>query len=165
MYLSRFLSASSTIFVLGTFALVCGQKATPDSTAECVRHSSKTSNPKSLSKMNCPKNDSTQSKNHASMNVSATPDKQILFFMNPNGHPCQMQVSVLDGMKEKLSGLATIKYVKTTEPGDEEAFYKYGIRGLPSLIILDKNDKEIKRFTPGIQDEKTILSALKGADK
>jgi len=93
------------------------------------------------------------------------PGKVILFFMNPNGHPCQMQLSILDGMKEKLIGLATVKYVKTTESGDQETFYKYGIRGLPSLIILDNSGKEIKRFTPGIQDEKTIFSALGNSDK
>jgi thiol-disulfide isomerase/thioredoxin len=134
----RFLSASSTILMVGTLSLFAGEKTTSDS---------------------------AQEKSHVSMKVSAKPDKQILLFMNPNGHPCQMQLSILDGMKEKLNGLATIKYIKTTEPGDQETFYKYGIRGLPSLIILDKNDKEIKRFTPGIQDEKTILSALKGSDK
>jgi hypothetical protein len=165
MYLSRFLSASSIILLMGTLSLFAGEKTTSDSDAECVRHSTKASGTPSQSKMNCPKSDSTQGKSHVSIKISTTPDKQILFFMNPNGHPCQMQLSIFDGMKEKLSGLATIKYIKTTEPGDEEAFYKYRIRGLPSLIIIDKNDKEIKRFTPGIQDEKTILSALKGSDK
>jgi thioredoxin-related protein len=44
-------------------------------------------------------------------------------------------------------------------------FYTYGIRGLPSLILLDKNGKELKRFSPGIQDGKAILSALKNIDK
>jgi thiol-disulfide isomerase/thioredoxin len=92
--------------------------------------------------------------------VTAPAEKQILFFMNPNGRPCQMQLSVLDGMKKKLSGIAKVTYVKTTESSDQETFYKYGIRGLPSLIILDDKGKEIKRFTPGIQDEETIATAL-----
>jgi thiol-disulfide isomerase/thioredoxin len=113
------------------------------------------------------------SKSNLKINVSdiqgdampATSGKVILFFMNPHGHPCQMQLSILDGMKEKLLGLATITYIKTTESGDQETFYHYGIRGLPSLIILDNSGKEIKRFAPGIQDEKTILSALKNPDK
>ena len=95
----------------------------------------------------------------------AIPDKQILFFMNPNGRPCQMQLEILDGMKEKLKGLATIKYVKTTEQADQALFYDYGIRGLPSLVVLDKTGKEFKRFTPGIQDEKTIMSALTVSSK
>jgi thioredoxin-related protein len=71
-----------------------------------------------------------------------------------------MQLSILDGMKDKLSKIAKIKYIKTTEESDQNTFYQYGIRGLPSLIILGKDGKEIKRFTPGIQNEKTILSAL-----
>jgi thioredoxin 1 len=116
-------------------------------------------------KATCPNIDSTQSKSQVAKKVETTPDKQILLFMNPNGHPCQMQLSILDSMKEKLSGLATVKYVKTTEANDQETFYAYGIRGLPLLIILDKNGKEIKRFTPGIHDEKDILSALKNSHK
>jgi thiol-disulfide isomerase/thioredoxin len=88
---------------------------------------------------------------------TVSPDKEILFFMNPNGHPCQMQLSILDGMKNKISGLAKIKYVKTTEASDLNTFNQYGIRGLPSLIILGKDGKELKRFTPGVQ---TILSAF-----
>jgi thioredoxin 1 len=89
------------------------------------------------------------------------PDKTILFFMNPNGQPCRMQLEILDGMQKELAGVATVKYVKTTVSADQSAFYKYGIRGLPSLIILDKSGKEIKRFTPGIQDEATISATLK----
>jgi hypothetical protein len=87
-------------------------------------------------------------------------DKEILFFMNPNGHPCQMQLSILDGMKNKISGLAKIKYIKTTVESDLNTFNQYGIRGLPSLIILGKDGKELKRFTPGVQTEETILSAF-----
>jgi thioredoxin 1 len=88
------------------------------------------------------------------------PNKEILFFMNPNGHPCQMQNAILDGIKDSLTGLATIKYYKTTEDADHDAFGKYGIRGLPTLIIADSKGNEISRFTPGIQDKATILSTL-----
>jgi thioredoxin 1 len=93
--------------------------------------------------------------------AGTVPEKELLFFINPNGRPCQMQMSILDGMKGELSGLVKIKHLKTTDPADQNAFYQYGIRGLPSIIILDKNGKEFKRFSPGIQDEKTILAVLK----
>jgi thiol-disulfide isomerase/thioredoxin len=89
------------------------------------------------------------------------PAKTILFFMNPNGHPCQMQNAVLEGIKDSLAGKATIKYIKTTEESDRDAFDTYGIRGLPSLIIVDKNGKELKRFSPGIQDKDAILDAVR----
>lgn len=99
--------------------------------------------------------DSTSSKK-----ANTAPPYQILFFMNPNGHPCQMQDAIIKQMGEKLDGLASVKYYKTTENDDYAAFGTYGIRGLPSLIILDQKGKEIKRFTPGIQNAETILGAL-----
>ena len=88
------------------------------------------------------------------------PAKKILFFMNPNGHPCQMQNAILEEIKDSLTNLATITYIKTTEPKDRDAFETHGIRGLPSLIIIDKDGKELKRFTPGIQSKEDILAAL-----
>ena len=97
--------------------------------------------------------------------IVAVPDNEMLVFINPNGRPCQIQVSILDGMKDKLSKIAKLKYVKTTEGSDQNIFYQYGIRGLPSLIILGRDGKEIKRFTPGIQNEKTILSAFDKLNK
>jgi hypothetical protein len=96
----------------------------------------------------------------SSQKKQVTPDNQLLFFLNPNGRPCQIQSEILDGMHEKLASLARITHVKTTESADQKLFYRYGIRGLPSMIILDKNGKELKRFTPGIQDEKSILAAF-----
>jgi thiol-disulfide isomerase/thioredoxin len=89
------------------------------------------------------------------------PSKEILFFMNPNGHPCQMQNAILEEIKDSLATLAKVTYIKTTEPKDRDAFETYGIRGLPSLIIVDKNKKELKRFTPGIQRKEDILAALR----
>lgn len=94
-----------------------------------------------------------------------TPEKTILFFMNPNGHPCQMQKAILDDIADSLRGLSRITFIKTTEQVDLEKFDTWGIRGLPSLIIVDKNGKEIKRFAPGIQDAGTILAALRGKIK
>lgn len=92
---------------------------------------------------------------------TTAPEKTLLFFMNPNGHPCQMQEKVLAGMNEKIGILAKIQYIKTTDPSARELFEKYGIRGLPSLIVLDRSGKELTRFPPGIQNEETILAALK----
>jgi thioredoxin 1 len=97
----------------------------------------------------------------SSVQQTAAPVYQILFFMNPNGRPCQMQDGIIKAMGESLSGKATVKYYKTTQRDDYAAFGTYGIRGLPSLIILDEKGKEVKRFTPGIHDAATILKALK----
>jgi thioredoxin 1 len=94
---------------------------------------------------------------------TAAPARQLLFFMNPNGRPCQMQLGIIDGMKDKLATLASVTFIKTTESADRAKFSEFGIRGLPSLIILDASGKELKRLTPGIQDEATILAALKNS--
>ena len=148
---SRFLSTVTIIVASGIFSLYAQQSSVPDGSKECVKHSSPsaTANKPSAVKSTTP-----------DTKPVVTPTRQILFFMNPNGRPCQMQLSILDGMKTKLSTLATVKYFKTTETADRDKFAEYGIRGLPSLIILDQSGKELKRFTPGIQDEGTILSAL-----
>lgn len=111
-------------------------------------------------KKECPVKKSCDSTRTPDNIKNTAPDRTILFFMNPNGRPCQMQLAVLDGMKEKLVPLAAITYIKTTESSDRDKFARYGIRGLPSLIIADKNGKEITRFQPGIQDEAAILHAL-----
>ncbi|MBN1761212.1 MAG: thioredoxin family protein [Chitinispirillaceae bacterium] len=86
--------------------------------------------------------------------------KQLLFFMNPNGRPCQMQDEIIRKMGVTLTDVATVKYIKTTNRDDYPTFRTYGIRGLPSLIILDENGREFKRFTPGVQSAETILSAV-----
>ncbi len=93
------------------------------------------------------------------------PGKTILFFMNPNGRPCQMQKAILDHLADSLKGLAAVTYIKTTDPEDQNKFESWGIRGLPSLIIVNKDGKELRRFPPGIQDASTVLSGLREKDK
>ena len=89
-----------------------------------------------------------------------TPKKELLFFMNPNGRPCQMQDAIIQEMGSTLTDLATVKYVKTTNRDDYPLFGTYGIRGLPLLIILDEKGKEYRRFTPGVQSAEVILSGF-----
>jgi thioredoxin 1 len=86
--------------------------------------------------------------------------RTLLFFMNPNGHPCRMQDRVLSAMTDKLEGKARVNYVKTTNAADHALFRKYGIRGLPSLVLIDRGGSVIHRFAPGIQGEETILQSL-----
>jgi len=91
---------------------------------------------------------------------AAAPGKQLLFFMNPNGYPCQTQLSILNGVADSLSKVAQVVYIKTTEPADMQKFEDYGIRGLPSLVIADMNGRELSRFSPGIQSSDAVLAAL-----
>jgi len=93
--------------------------------------------------------------------VAVAPLPTLVFFMNPNGTPCQMQYKILqDGMKD-LAKFANVRYVKTTEAADREAFYQYGIRSLPNLILVDNAGKEIVRFAPGIQEMDVIMKSIR----
>lgn len=86
--------------------------------------------------------------------ASALP--RLLFFMNPNGAPCQTQDRVLRDMGSELSGRAEVVYVRTTEPADLAEFRRYGIRALPTLVLADSTGREIRRATPGIQPPEQI---------
>lgn len=91
---------------------------------------------------------------------AAAPGKQLLFFMNPNGYPCQTQLGILNGVADSLSKVAHVVYIKTTEPADMDKFEAYGIRALPMLVIADNTGRELSRFSPGIQSSDAVLAAL-----
>ncbi len=84
------------------------------------------------------------------------PVPRLVFFMNPNGMPCQMQDRILREMAAELNGRAEIVYYKTTEPTDIPQFGRYGIRSLPALLLADANGAELRRATPGIQSADQI---------
>jgi thioredoxin 1 len=91
--------------------------------------------------------------------ASAAPQKakpQLVFFMNPNGAPCQMQDRILHEMAAELGGKVEVVYYKTTVPSDIARFQQYGIRSLPQLMLADASGKEIRRATPGIQSAAQI---------
>jgi thioredoxin 1 len=85
---------------------------------------------------------------------------RLVFFMNPNGAPCQMQDQILQQMAPELKGKAAVVYYKTTVPGDIASFQRYGIRALPTLIVTDASGKEIRRATPGIQSASQVRQLL-----
>lgn len=87
--------------------------------------------------------------------------KQLLFFMNPDGRPCQIQDQLLLQMGTKLTAKATIKYIKTTEMATAKSYFrKYGIRALPTIILLDKEGNVEHRLPPGIHKATTIVAML-----
>lgn len=101
----------------------------------------------------------------ATKTAVAEPTYTLVFFMNPNGRPCQMQNAILEDSKKEWASSAKVKYVSTDVPADREAFYQYGIRSLPSLIVLDRAGKEVKRFSPGIQGADVLVPFLKALGK
>ncbi len=85
---------------------------------------------------------------------------RLVFFMNPNGMPCQMQDRVLREMSPELSGRATLVYYRTTEAADLARFDQYGIRSLPMLLVTDASGRELRRATPGIRSAEEIRQLL-----
>jgi thioredoxin-like negative regulator of GroEL len=69
---------------------------------------------------------------------------------------------VLDKLTEQRKGAFNIANVSTMVQNDQKAFYDYGVRSLPTLILVDKAGKISRAFSPGIQSIETISSALDG---
>jgi thioredoxin 1 len=84
---------------------------------------------------------------------------RLIFFMNPNGRPCQMQDQILREMPD-LASRADVVYYRTTEPGDIARFEQYGIRSLPQLIVTDASGAVLRRATPGIQSDPQVRQLL-----
>ncbi|HVI94954.1 MAG TPA: thioredoxin family protein [Anaeromyxobacter sp.] len=85
---------------------------------------------------------------------------RLVFFMNPNGVPCQMQDRVLRTMAAELNGRAALVYYRTTEAADLAEFARYGIRSLPMLLVTDAEGREVRRATPGIHSAEEIRQLL-----
>jgi len=87
--------------------------------------------------------------------------QRLLFFMNPNGRPCQVQDQILTEMGSELTDKVQVQYLKTTEMASAQPlFQQYGIRALPTLILLDASGNVAHRMTPGIQDRLKIKAIL-----
>lgn len=96
----------------------------------------------------------------ATNSSSQAADLQLVFFLNPNGEPCQMQDSILATMAPELEGRVTIRYVSTTIAADQNLFNGYGVRALPTLLLADGTGKEIRRLSPGVQDAEAVRRLL-----
>lgn len=158
---ARLLTSVSILF-LGAFVVEINAEApkcVKDSTVSCEKTTANCSGKGTKSA-----GYEVQNKNTATQkSVVAIPKKTILFFMNPNGQPCQIQDAILKEIKDSLAAFATVKYIKTTDDASRNEFSAYGIRGLPTLVIANPAGKEISRFTPGIQSKETILNMLRSS--
>jgi len=104
---------------------------------------------------------STEKASKANTEVAQN-SQTMLFFLNPNGGPCIQQGEILKKMESQLKDKkVTLQYVSTLNiDADGPIFQKYGIRMLPTIIVLDKDGKEKKRFPAGIQSEAALLQAI-----
>jgi thioredoxin 1 len=87
---------------------------------------------------------------------------RLVFFLNPNGAPCQMQDRILDEMAAELRDQVELVYYKTTNREDLAKFNEYGIRSLPQLVLTDPSGKELRRASPGIQGAADVRRLIGG---
>ncbi len=97
--------------------------------------------------------------------ISQAAGLNLIFFLNPNGRPCQMQVGILRDMSGELNGVANIKYVQTTVEADRELFSQYGIRALPTLLLADSTGNEIRRMQPGVKNAADIRALIQSVPR
>lgn len=89
--------------------------------------------------------------------------KTLVFFLNPNGGPCRVQNDILTQLQKDKKNSFTIAYVNAMNPDHQRAFYDYGVRSLPMLVLVDKSGNIGRVFPPGIQRYETLEAALEGA--
>jgi thioredoxin 1 len=86
--------------------------------------------------------------------------KTVVFFLNPQGGPCRAQNEILTKLYQDRGGNFNIAYVSTMKPEDQQAFYDYGVRNLPTLVLVDSSGKISQNFPPGIQTYETLAASL-----
>jgi thioredoxin 1 len=80
--------------------------------------------------------------------------KEILYFSAPWCGPCKQ----LGPIMESLSG--QINYRKINVDNDTELSTKYGVRNIPTLVLLE-NGEAVNRTT-GLQSKQQILNFYNG---
>jgi thioredoxin 1 len=81
--------------------------------------------------------------------------KTILYFTASWCGPCK----ALAPRMEKLSN--QINYRKIDIDSNQDLSMKYGIRSVPSLVLVDGNGTELSRMV-GVQPDETILNFYNG---
>jgi thioredoxin 1 len=88
--------------------------------------------------------------------------KTIVFFLNPQGGPCRAQNEIVQKLQKDRKANFNVAYVSTMNPADQKAFYDYGVRNLPQLVLVDSKGKIAQFYPPGIQSYETLAVTLDG---
>ncbi|MDX9715530.1 MAG: thioredoxin family protein [Dissulfurispiraceae bacterium] len=86
--------------------------------------------------------------------------KSVIFFINPSGYPCRMQDEILQKLHSDRKGSFNLVPVVTMNYDHQQAFYDYGIRSLPAMVLLDSKGGIAKHFPPGIQPYEIVAQEL-----
>lgn len=71
---------------------------------------------------------------------------------------CKMMTATINSIEDKPGLLKSMTELDVDE--DSELAMRYGIRGVPTLIIVDDDDKEVKRASGSLSRDK-LLEFLK----
>lgn len=96
----------------------------------------------------------------ATLAVPGEENYALVFFLDPNGGPCQMQDRILNSMADEFAGKVHLRYVSTTVPEDRNFFHIHGVRGLPLLMLVNADGNEIRRLPPGVKTAEDIRRLL-----
>jgi len=94
--------------------------------------------------------------------IGAGKKSTVVFFLNPQGGPCKAQNEILKKLQKDRKNNFNIAYVSALEEANRKAFYDYGVRSLPTLVVVDGSGKIAKYFPPGIQTYEVLTTTLDG---
>ena len=80
--------------------------------------------------------------------------KKILYFSAEWCGPCKQLGPTMEGLSDQIS------YIKIDVDQDQESSIKYGVRNIPTLILLENG--EVKNRLVGNQQAETILNFYNG---
>ncbi|MGD2077073.1 MAG: hypothetical protein PVH18_01740 [Chloroflexota bacterium] len=69
---------------------------------------------------------------------------------------------IVDGLGDEFAGRANVVQLNAAEAANEALQARYNVRGHPSFVILDDNNRVTQRFF-GPQAEEILRQALAGA--
>ncbi|OGW40825.1 MAG: hypothetical protein A2010_13335 [Nitrospirae bacterium GWD2_57_9] len=92
--------------------------------------------------------------------ISAGKKNTIVFFQNPMGGPCRAQNEILQKLLKDRKSSFNIVSVSTMKAEDQRAFYDYGVRSLPTVVLVNKKGIVANYFPPGIQSYEGLAAAL-----
>jgi len=73
--------------------------------------------------------------------------------------PCKSLIPILEGMEEELAG--SLDFVKVDVDSNADLAQKYGIRGIPTLLLF--KDGEVLKSFIGAQIKDELLGSIKEA--
>ncbi len=76
--------------------------------------------------------------------------KKILYFSAAWCGPCKMLGPIMDSVSEEVA------WEKINVDNNQELSIKYGVRNIPTLVLVDGNGNELNRSTGVLQKQQII---------